>query len=1090
LEDTVAARVRARRALPELLGMLPHLVVGSILFALAAMLALWLRRSSDGTVSLWIANALVAGYAIRRRQTPRWVLVASAFFGTLMSAGIPWGAPASVLAAGVANTVEVGIVLALLRVVERGGGDGAPDGVRLLTGLGIAVAVAPAASAAIGALAPGPAVDSETLFLSWFFADAFGMFVVLPLAWSYSRAESRELLHRRRGAEFAACAAAAVAVAFVTVAHLRHPYALLALPLLLVATRGVLATAICNVLAIATVLAVTSLQQRGLLPSTDSLGDSTLRFAWFQACVSAVGPLVVAVLIADRDRERSLAARTAERLQVIADNLPAYVAELGPDLRYRFANRKYFSWLGKQPDALIGSTPNVALGEDVAARVLPYMERALAGEPQRFEFDMGEQKLDVFYEPLAHSGGFVLMAHDVTWQQHAERRFRNLLESAPDAMLLLDPATRRILLVNQQAEQVFGCPRDAMLERPVERFVDGFDRIDASAVRAHLDAKSTRGQGDVLELTGVQAGGARFPVEVVLSELRSGDDVQLAVAIRDVSARRRTERALQEERERAQVTLDSIGDAVITCDTARRVTSLNPIAESMTGVARVDAVGRSLDEVVRLRHVGGDPLPAMLASGAALLRRDDGQDLHVEYAQSPITDGEGRVVGGVTVLRDVSEVRAMAERMAHLAQHDYLTGLPNRVLLQDRLSQAIQHEGRGAVLFVDLDFFKTINDSLGHPVGDRVLQEIARRLGGVVGADDTVSRQGGDEFVLLLTRLSDPSNAARIAERLIAAIEAPLEIDGRVLHVSASVGIALFPEDGQDMRSLTKQADTALYHAKQAGRGRYSYFTAVMSERADQRLRLESELRTAIAGEQLFLAYQPKMLLPERRLSGMEALVRWRHPDGHVVPPLDFIPVAEETGLIVGIDDWVLREACRQNRAWIDAGLPETPVAVNLSLARFDPVRVVGGIARALSDTGLPPWLLEIELTESQMLGQGDRAEQLIHGIRKLGVRVSVDDFGTGYSSLGYLTRHRFDAIKIDRSFVQGLPGEAGQVAVVEAIVAMARALDYRIVGEGVETEAQAEALLALGCREMQGYLLGRPVPAAAMERLLRESQR
>jgi len=1085
----VAARLGARGARDDLRTTLSQLVVGSAFFAFAALFTLWLGRVSDGTVSLWIANALVAGYAVRRPDARRGLLVAVTFVGTLLSAGYPWRYPAAVIAAAVANGAEVAIVLALFRRMQLGY-DAAPDGVRILVGLSIAVAVAPAVGALIGASAPGPSTDAGALFLRWFFADAFGMFVVLPLAWSYSRAEGQELLRGRRGAELAACALASMAVAFAAVAHLRYPYALLALPLLLVATRGVLATAVCNVLAIATVLAVTSLQQRGVLATPDGVLDANLHFAWFQACVSAVGPLVVAVLVADRDRERRLAAQTAERLQVIADNLPAYVAELGPDLRYRFANHKYFGWLGKAPASLIGRTPAEALGEDAAARLRPHMDRVLAGEPQRFEFDLGNQRLDVFYEPLPHSGGFVLMAHDVTWRFQAERRFRLLMESAPDAMLLLDPATRRIVLVNEQAERMFDCPRDALLQQPADRFVDGFEHVDAAAVREHLAAKRERAHGDVLELTGVQAGGARFPVEVVLSELRTGDDVQLVAAIRDVTARRRTERALQEERERAQVTLDSIGDAVITCDTAQHVTSVNPIAEAMTGVARADALGRALGEVVRLQQADGTPAPLAPGNGAALLQPRNGPPLHVEYAHSPITDGEGRVVGGVSVLRDVSEVRAMAERMAHLAHHDYLTGLPNRVLLQDRLAQAIHQVEHGAVLFVDLDFFKTINDSLGHPVGDRVLQAVARRLVAVVSGDDTVSRQGGDEFVLLLTRLSDPSDAARVAERLIAAIEAPLEIDDRVLHVSASVGIALFPEDGQDIRSLTKQADTALYHAKQAGRGRYSYFTAVMSERADQRLRLESELRSAIGSEQLFLAYQPKMVLPERRLSGMEALVRWRHPDGHVVPPLDFIPVAEETGLIVGIDDWVLREACRQNRAWIDAGLPEVPIAVNLSLARFDPARVVGGIARALSDTGLPPWLLEVELTESQMLGHGERAEQLIRGIRRLGVRVSVDDFGTGYSSLGYLTRHRFDAIKIDRSFVQGLSGEPGQVAVVEAIVAMARALDYRIVGEGVETDAQANALLALGCREMQGYLLGRPLSPEAMERLLREATR
>ncbi|WP_133501637.1 EAL domain-containing protein [Cognatilysobacter terrigena] len=1083
----MSARTGSRWESLDLGTNVPHVVVGSVLFSFAAMIALALGRITSGTTSLWIANALIVGYALRvpnARITP---LVLIAFFGTLLSAGYPWRSWAPIVTAGAANVVEVTIALVLLRRM-RLGVDAVPDGVRVLSGLAVAVALAPAAGAFVGAWVPLPIGAWSGQFLRWYCADAFGMFVVLPFAWAYSREEGRELLRGRRGAELLACALASTAVAYAAVTQLRHPYAIIALPLLAVATRGVLVTSICNVLVIATVITVTTLQQHGVLPSWNGPNDPALQLAWFQACVSAVGPLVVAMLIADRERERAVSVRTAERLQVIADNLPAYVAELGPDLRYRFANRKYFTWLGKAPDGLIGRTPGEALGEEAASRALPYMQAALQGEPQRFEFDLGGQRLDVFYEPLAHSGGFVLMAHDVTWRYEAERRFRHLLESAPDAMVLFDPTTRRILLVNHQAELLFARPRAELLDQPVADFLEGFDTLDSDAVESHLNARASRTQGDVLDVQAVTASGTRVSVEVVLGELRAGDAVQLVAAVRDVSARRRTERALQEERERAQVTLNSIGDAVVTYDTARVVTSLNPIAEAMTGIGRERAVGRPLDEIVRLHHAEGRDGDS--PEGAALLHRHDGQELHVEYAHSPITDGEGRVVGGVTVLRDVSEMRAMAERMSHLAQHDYLTGLPNRVLLQDRLSQAIHqigHGAHGAVLFVDLDFFKTINDSLGHQAGDRVLQEVARRLASVVDAEDTVSRQGGDEFVLLLTRLSDPSDAARVAERLIAAIEAPIEIEGRALHVSASVGIALFPEDGQDIRTLTKQADTALYHAKQSGRSRYSYFTAVMSERADQRLRLESELRTAISDDQLFLVYQPKIRLPDRAISGMEALVRWRHRDGHVVPPGEFIPVAEETGLIVAIDEWVLREACRQNRAWIDAGLPALPIAVNLSLARFDPARIVNGIARALSDSGLAPWLLEVELTESQMLDHSERASQLIQGIRKLGVRVSVDDFGTGYSSLGYLTRHRFDAIKIDRSFVQGLPREPGQKAVVEAILGMARALDYRVVGEGVETDEQAEALLALGCHEMQGYLLGRPIPAPDMERRLRE---
>jgi EAL domain-containing protein (putative c-di-GMP-specific phosphodiesterase class I) len=299
------------------------------------------------------------------------------------------------------------------------------------------------------------------------------------------------------------------------------------------------------------------------------------------------------------------------------------------------------------------------------------------------------------------------------------------------------------------------------------------------------------------------------------------------------------------------------------------------------------------------------------------------------------------------------------------------------------------------------------------------------------------------------------------------------------------VGITLFPENGTDPKTLIKQADTALYHAKQAGRGRFSLYTAAMGERADHRLQLETELRTAIKEGQLFLEYQPKVRYPERELIGMEALVRWRHPRGTVVAPGDFIPVAEETGLVTAIDEWVLREACRQVGAWREAGLAPVPVAVNMSLARADVDRLVRNIERALADARLPASLLEVEFTESQMLGQNVRARQLVDRIRALGVRLSVDDFGTGYSSLSYLTDFRFDTIKIDRGFVHGLPDENEGRAVIQAILGIAQSLECDVVAEGVETEAQADALLHMGCRHMQGFLFARPLSPAAMEREL-----
>jgi EAL domain-containing protein (putative c-di-GMP-specific phosphodiesterase class I) len=344
--------------------------------------------------------------------------------------------------------------------------------------------------------------------------------------------------------------------------------------------------------------------------------------------------------------------------------------------------------------------------------------------------------------------------------------------------------------------------------------------------------------------------------------------------------------------------------------------------------------------------------------------------------------------------------------------------------------------------------------------------------------------------VLLLVRLADPRDAARVAEKLILAIEEPFHVEGQVLRISASVGIALFPQDARDSRTLMKQADTALYHAKEAGRGRYSYFTGAMSEQADQRMRTEHDLRFALANEDFFLVYQPKVLLPEGRITGMEALVRWRRCDtGAIVPPDDFIPVAEETGLIVALDEWVMREACRQNRAWQDAGLMPVPVSVNVSLARFDAERLLAHVRATLEATGMAPQWLEIEFTESQMFTHLERAQQLIAQLKELGVQVAVDDFGTGYSGLGYLVRYKFDALKIDRSFVQGLPDDPKHAAIVQAIVGMARALDTRVIAEGVEDFAQADTLRRYGCDEMQGYLYSRPLPAAEFATLLRHGK-
>lgn len=567
-------------------------------------------------------------------------------------------------------------------------------------------------------------------------------------------------------------------------------------------------------------------------------------------------------------------------------------------------------------------------------------------------------------------------------------------------------------------------------------------------------------------------------------------------------ARSRAE--LFEEKQLAETTLASIGDAVITVDPRSRVRYLNRVAEEMTGWPLQDAIGRPIDEVMQLLdaetgEAGLAPLAVAmrdrrivgLALNSLLVNRD-GRRLPVEDSAAPIIGMDGQVVGGVMVFHDVSESRAMALRMSHLAQHDYLTDLPNRVLLQDRLSQAladVPQGRRGGLIFLDLDHFKIVNDTLGHEVGDLLLQAVARRLQENVREDDTVSRQGGDEFVILLPRLADPRDAAWVAEKLIEAVSEPYLIEGHELEVGASIGISLFPEDGDEATLLMKRADAALYYAKEHGRGRYEYYTNAMSERAERRLEMERKLRRALKSGELVPHFQPKVDAGSRWITGLEVLARWQPPGEPMVPPGDFIPTAEECGLVGQIDAEMLRLACRQCRQWQLDGLLAVPVAVNLSLARFDGEGLLSLIRQVLLETGLDPGYLVIEITETQAMINADLTREVLAALRDMGVRVAMDDFGTGYSSIGSLQTLGFDTIKVDRSLVAPLPESRRNLAIVRAVTGMARAFDCGVVAEGVETEEQARLAASAGCAELQGYLFSRPVPAGEVPALLQQGR-
>jgi diguanylate cyclase (GGDEF)-like protein/PAS domain S-box-containing protein len=578
--------------------------------------------------------------------------------------------------------------------------------------------------------------------------------------------------------------------------------------------------------------------------------------------------------------------------------------------------------------------------------------------------------------------------------------------------------------------------------------------------------------------------------------------------VEDISERKSAEFVLQaaeealfEEKERAQVTLNSIGDAVLTTDLLGNVTYLNLVAETMTGWPREDALGRPIAEVFTIldgttRLAAANPMlraivedrTVGLGPDCVLVRRD-GFESAIEDSAAPIHNRDGQVTGAVIVFRDVSESRAMVVEMAHLAQHDVLTGLPNRLLLTEQFSHALglaqRHRTQVGLLFLDLDNFKHINDSLGHAIGDQLLQSVANRLVECVRTTDTVCRQGGDEFVILLAEIGQPQDAAQIAESLRDALDFPHLIGGHELHISLSIGISIFPDDGSNVETLMQNADAAMYHAKASGRNNYQFFRADMNARAVRRQFVANSLYRAMKQGEFVLHYQPKVDLASGGLTGVEALIRWQDPDLGLVLPAQFVPVAEENGLIVPVGRWVLREACRQVRAWLDAGLRAVPVSVNISAVEFRNEGFLDGVALILKETGLAPHYLELELTESILMHDVEASASVLEALKAMGVQLAIDDFGTGYSSLSYLKRFPINTLKIDQSFVRDITTNADDATIVAAMIGMGKNLKQRVIAEGVETQEQLAFLRARHCDEGQGFHFSRPVSADDFAQLL-----
>jgi len=584
------------------------------------------------------------------------------------------------------------------------------------------------------------------------------------------------------------------------------------------------------------------------------------------------------------------------------------------------------------------------------------------------------------------------------------------------------------------------------------------------------------------------------------------DDYLLPKTLRSMVERAANAEALFNEKERALVTLNSIGDAVMSSDVWGTVTYLNVVAEGLTGWSREDAAGHALEEVFHIidantREVVSNPMALAirenktvgLTPNCVLIRRD-GVEAAIEDSAAPIHDRRGQVTGAVMVFHDVTAARAMSLRMSYLAQHDSLTDLPNRIVLSDRLTQAIsmahRHQKKLAVLFLDVDRFKHVNDSLGHANGDRLLQSVAQRLLSCVRSSDTVSRQGGDEFVILLAEVAHAQDAAITADKILQAMRLPIFIDEQKIHITASIGIVAYPGDGTEVETLLKNADFAMYQAKDSGRDNFQFFKPAMNLRAIERQSLENDLRHALERREFVLHYQPKMNLETGGMPGAEALIRWRHPRRGLVSPAQFIPIAEECGFIVPIGRWVLREACRQARAWQCAGLTRMCIAVNISAVELRAKDFVAGVSAILTETGLEHRCLELELTETFLMQDSTSTAAVLQALKDLGVRLALDDFGTGYSSLSYLKRFPIDTLKIDQSFVRNLTTDADDAGIVSAVISMGRSLNMLVVAEGVETREQLAFLKERSCPYGQGHYFSRPMVAREFTQLLGRGDR
>jgi diguanylate cyclase (GGDEF)-like protein/PAS domain S-box-containing protein len=680
--------------------------------------------------------------------------------------------------------------------------------------------------------------------------------------------------------------------------------------------------------------------------------------------------------------------------------------------------------------------------------------------------------------------------------RESEERYRMLLDGVRDYAIFMVDQQGQVLSWNAGAERIKGYSADQIIGRNFACFFPPED-IDRGRPEEVLRIAAVSGR-HVEQGMCVRRDGSQFLASVTFTALRdsAGNLRGFSEISHDLSERKESEA-------KYRGLLEAAPDAMVVVNQGGEIVLLNLQAEKQFGYRRDELVGQNVKNIIpegfaerliadSLRSAA-DALAQQIGTGIELSgRRKDGSEFPIEIMLSPLESAEGILV--TAAIRDITARKKAEAQVIYSSEHDSLTGLPNRALLNDRVNQAIRSAERYrrklAVLYLDLDGFKHINDSLGHPAGDKLLQSVAKCLVGCLRGSDIVSRQGGDEFVVLLSEEEHLEDAAVVVRRILQAVGEAHSVDQHDLHVTSCVGVSVYPDDGLDAETLIKNADTAMYQAKENGHQTYQFFKPAMNVRAVERQGIEEALGRALERNEFTLHYQPKINLRTGETTGGEALLRWTHPIRGSVSTAQFIPVAEDCGLILPIGTWVLREACRQAQAWLNAGLPLGTIAVNISAMQLRDKDFLDGVFEILKDTGLDPRFLELELTETVLMKHAESTASILKALRAKGVQIAVDDFGTGYSSLSYLRKFPIDALKIDQSFIRQITTVPDETIIVKAVIGMGRSLKLRVVAEGVETQEQLAFLQAHECDEAQGYYFSRPVPPHQFANILEASLR